>query len=177
MLAVSDVIRNRRYAELYARVLELGTPTVEEIAAGVDSSTTTVYEDIDHLLDVGLLARVTETQPHRYEARGVEMTVETGERARVSPAFLVALARADTNENIRLYLDRHGVAGLAAALEHARDYARGQTNARLVARELDVPVLEAETILQELREVVLDVEDIDSLDADALDTMVERQAE
>jgi hypothetical protein len=27
-----------------------------------------------------------------------------------------------------------------------------------VARELDVPVLEAETILQELREVVLDVE-------------------
>jgi hypothetical protein len=45
-------------------------------------------------------------------------------------------------------------------------------NARIVAREQDIPVLEAETILQELRDVLLDVDpgleaspDVDELDA------------
>lgn len=80
--------------------------------------------------------------------------------------------RRTTNENLRLYRDRHGVAGLATALEYARDYVRGRTNARVVARELDIPVLEAETVLQELREVLIDVEpeietepDFEALDA------------
>jgi len=56
MLAVSDVIRNDRLAQLYARVLELDSPTVEELAEGIESSTTTVYEDIKHLVEIGLLS-------------------------------------------------------------------------------------------------------------------------
>jgi len=63
MLAISDVIQNHRYAAIYARVRGFGTPTVEEIAAGLDSSKTTVYEDVNHLRKVGILERVTDTQP------------------------------------------------------------------------------------------------------------------
>jgi hypothetical protein len=159
MLAVSDVIRNRRYAAVYARILELGTPTVEEVAAGLDSSTTTVYEDVNHLSEVGIVERVTETQPHRYRARSVEMTVqEAGEMYQVSPTLLVALARTESDDDIGLYLDRNGTAGLATAVEYARDYVRGKTNARVMAREENIPVLEAETVLQALREIVLEVE-------------------
>lgn len=55
MLAVSDVITTERYARLYARVLALDTPTVEEIADGLESSTTTVYEDVNHLVENGFL--------------------------------------------------------------------------------------------------------------------------
>lgn len=181
MLAVSDIITNRRYAALYSRVLELGTPTVEEIADGVESSTTTVYEDVDHLTEAEILERVTDTQPHRYSARPIEVTVRANDETyRVTPTLVVALARAQSNENLRLYLDRHGVAGLATAVEYARTYVRGQTNARLMARELDIPVLEAETTLQELREIVLDVEpeietepDIEALDAAVDDSLQE----
>ena len=45
-------------------------------------------------------------------------------------------------------------------------------NARIMAREQDIPVLEAETILQELQEIILETEpdtatnlDIEELDA------------
>jgi len=173
MLAVSDVIKNRRYAAVYARILELGTATVEEIATGLDSSTTTVYEDVNHLAEAGIIERVTETQPHRYHARSVEMTVlEAEETYQVSPTLLVALARAESSDDLGLYLDRNGTAGLATAVEYARDYVRGRTNARVMAREEEIPVLEAETVLQALREIVLEVEpevetelDIDELDA------------
>lgn len=176
MLAVSDVITNRRYAVIFARVLERGTPTVEEIAEALDSSTTTVYEDVNHLCDVGILDRVTETQPHRYSARSIEMTVEeAGETFEISPTLLAALARADENENLGLYLDRHGTAGLATAVEYARDYVRGRTRPRVMAREEELPVLEAETVLQELREVVVAVEpDLEAdLDLDELDATVD----
>lgn len=181
MLAVSDVITNRRYPTLYARVLDLGTPTVEEIATGLESSTTTVYEDVDQLSEYGLLERVTETQPHRYSVRPVEVTVRAdGDECQISPTLIVALARARSNENLRLFLDRHGIASLATAVDYTRTYVRGQTNARHMARKLEIPVLEAETTLQELREIVLDVEpeletepDLESVDA-AVD---ERSAE
>jgi transposase len=160
MLAVSDLISHPRYRQIYARVLTLDTPTVEEVADGLDSSTTTVYEDVNHLVENGLLARVTETQPHRYSTREIDLTVRSEERDYdVTPALLVALARSERNETIELYLDRHGRAGLATALDYARKFARGRTTARIVAREEEIPVLEAETILQELRDLLLDVED------------------
>jgi predicted ArsR family transcriptional regulator len=173
MLAVSDVIRNDRLARLYSRVLEHDAPTVEELAEGIESSTTTVYEDINHLVEIGLLEHVTETQPHRYRATRVDMTIQaSGASFRITPTLLVALAENESNENINLYIDRHGVSGLAIATEYARAYTQSEMNARIMAREQDIPVLEAETILQELQEIILEAEpdistspDIEELDA------------
>jgi hypothetical protein len=49
--------------------------------------------------------------------------------------------------------------------------------ARIMAREQEIPVLEAETILQELQEILLDVEDEISteIDIEALDADVDEQ--
>jgi hypothetical protein len=99
------------------------------------------------------------------------------QRRRFIPALFVALARGETNENIQLFLDRHGVSGLVTALEYARDYVQGRANARLMAREQELPVLEAETILQELRDVLLHVDpELEaSLNVDELDAAVDER--
>ena len=175
MLAISNVIQNLRQAKIYAQVVERETPTVSEIAAAVDSSTTTVYEDVEQLVAVGLLERVTETQPHRFQPQSIEIAVQTDSEYLITPLLLVARARADSNENIRLYVDRHGISGLATAIEYARSYVQDETNARLMARDLDIPVLEAETILQELREVIQEVEpeSVAAIDLDELDAAVD----
>jgi len=178
MLAVSDVIQNERLARLYARVLELDTPTVEELASRSASSKTTVYEDVKHLVEIGVLDRVTDSQPHRYSVRRVDMTIQTGEETfQITPTLLVALAQRDSNDNIELYVERHGVSGLATAIEYARAYTKSEMTARIMAREQEIPVLEAETILQELQEILLDVEDEVSteLDIEALDADVDEQ--
>jgi len=178
MLAVSDVIRNNRLAKLYARVLELDSPTVEELSEGIESSTTTIYEDVKHLVEIDLLERVTETQPYRYRTSQVDMTIQAGgETFQITPTLLVALAERQSNENISLYIDRHGVSGLATAIEYGRAYTQSKMNARIMAREQEIPVLEAETILQELQEIVLEAEpDIStSLDIEELDAAVDEQ--
>jgi len=180
MLAISDVVTNQRYAQIYARMLTLDTPTIAELSEGLDSSTTTVYEDVHHLVESGILERVTDTQPHRYRARQIELNVGTNDGSyQITPALIVALARRETNENIQLFFDRHGVGGLATAFEYARDYVRGRMNARIMAREQDLPVLEAETIMQELRDVLLDVDpDLEEHpDIDELDTAVTERSE
>ncbi|WP_438267464.1 DUF7437 domain-containing protein [Haladaptatus halobius] len=69
-----------------------------------------------------------------------------------------ALARSTDNQNLELYHDRHGTAGLAIAIEYARAYVKGKMTSRIMARELDLSVFEAETILQELREVLPNTE-------------------
>lgn len=178
MLAVSDVIRNDRLAKLYARVLELDSPTVEELSEGIESSATTIYEDVKHLVEIDLLERVTETQPYRYRASQVDMTIQAGgETFQITPTLLVALAERQSNENISLYIDRHGVSGLATAIEYGRAYTQSKMNARIMAREQEIPVLEAETILQELQEIILEAEpDIStSLNIEELDTAVDEQ--
>lgn len=178
MLAVSDVIRNDRLAKLYARVLELDSPTVEELSEGIESSTTTIYEDVKHLVDIDLLERVTETQPYRYRASQVDMTIQAGgETFQITPTLLIALAERQSNENIGLYIDRNGVSGLATAIEYARAYTQSKMNARIMAREQDIPVLEAETILQELQEIILEAEPgiSTSLDIEELDSAVDEQ--
>lgn len=178
MLAVSDVIRNDRLAKLYARVLELDSPTVEELSEGIESSTTTIYEDVKHLVEIDLFERVTETQPYRYRASQVDMTIQAGgETFQITPTLLVALAERQSNENISLYIDRHGVSGLATAIEYGRAYTQSKMNARIMAREQEVPVLEAETILQELQEIILEAEpDIStSLNIEELDAAVDEQ--
>jgi len=50
-------------------------------------------------------------------------------------------------------------------------------NARIMAREQDIPVLEAETILQELQEIILETEpDTDTgLEIEALDAAVDER--
>lgn len=104
------------------------------------------------------------------------MTVRDGDETdEISPTLLVALARAEDDENLALYRDRHGTAGLATAVEYARDYVRGRITARVMAREEDLPVLEAETVLQELREIVLDVEPYlaEQVNLEALDAAVD----
>lgn len=96
----------------------------------------------------------------------------------LTPAVIVALGKSQTNDTLGLYVDRHGVSGLATALEYARAYRRGRMTARIMAREQDITVLEAETILQELRDILQRIEpDADTeIDLDGLDAAVDAES-
>lgn len=175
MLVVSDVLNDRRLAQLYTQILKRDNATVDEIAAGIDSSSTTIYEGVNKLVEAGLLDRVTKRQPHRYRASNVSVIVQAAEESyEITPTLIAAVAHSTGNQNLGGYLDRHGISGLATATEYARRYSNGKMTSRIMARELDISVLEAETILQELRDIILSVEpDLEEkMDLDELDSKV-----
>ena len=76
---------------------------------------------------------------------------------------------------LQLCLNRHGVNILATTLECARGYVQGRMTARMMRREQGLSVLDAGTIPQERRDVLLYAEsDLEaSLNVDGLDAAID----
>lgn len=66
----------------------------------------------------------------------------------VTPILTNAIAHHTDNGDIDIFIDRHGLDGLATAIEYAHEYVDGMVNHRIMAREQDISPLEAEIILQ-----------------------------
>ena len=137
---------------LTTRIIASDTPTV---AARYGLSRRRV--EVPYQPDQRSGAKTSVRRP--YDARGEasersDVTVD-GDRRTITAELVDGVARSETNEDIDVYLERHGIDGLATALEYAREYVDGTVNARIAARELDCSVLEAEIILQALEPVVL----------------------
>ena len=65
-----------------------------------------------------------------------------------------AVARRTDDADIDVYIDRHGLDGLATALAYAHERVEGTVTHQIMAEELDISPLEAEIILQALEPVV-----------------------
>jgi hypothetical protein len=62
--------------------------------------------------------------------------------------LVAAIARRDEEDDVDIYVERHGLDGLAEALKYAAEYVDGTVNHRIMARELDLSPLEPEIPLQ-----------------------------
>lgn len=164
MLSIADVLNNPDMARVYAYVAKTAEEetseegvTVEEITNELDIPQATAYDYVGRLADASLVSKQGEARPYGYTAEEVNLKLtKDGNEYTVSPELIDAVSRRGENRNIDAYIDRHGVGGVATALEYAERYVDGEMNHRLMARELDVSPIEAETILQELRKIILE---------------------
>jgi len=155
-LSIADLLEQPQLARIYAYLYREGEATVSELIDALNLSQGTAYTYVNQLTDTGVLTPTTDTQPQRYAAIEIELTLTIdGDREyTISPALIAAVARRATDDTIDSYIDRHGIHGLATALTHTIARERGETTHRLVADDLDMSELEAEVILQALRPIV-----------------------
>jgi DNA-binding MarR family transcriptional regulator len=155
-LSIADLLEQPQLARIYTYLSREGDATVRELVDALDLSQGTAYTYVDQLTDAGVLTTTSDTQPQRYAAVEIELTltVEDGREYTISPALIAAVARRTTNDTIDSYIDRHGIHGLATALTYTVAREQGETTHRLVADDLDLSPLEAEVILQALHPVV-----------------------
>ena|GEM_PF-2416941 len=133
---------------------ETASSTVAGTTAALDLPERTVYDDLETLRESGSVSG-DDSRPERYAAEPIDLAVDAGgERRRVDATLVAAVARSETDDDLATFRDHHGIDGLAVALDHAREYVAGETNHRLVAREVDVSPLEASIVLQALRPLV-----------------------
>lgn len=152
---VLDLLETPTLAHIYAYTLRRGPTTVPELVDALDVPQGTAYEYVGRLERAGLVSKVRDERPHEYEAEPISLTLSADDETRtITPELVDAVARRTDDEDIDLYVDRHGIDGLATALEYARQRVEGTVTHRTMARELDVPPVEAEIILQALEPVV-----------------------
>lgn len=131
--------------------------SVIQVVEQLDVPQGTAYDYVERLETAGLVETVNDRRPFQYDADPIELTLSTdGERRTITPALVAAVARRETDEDVDVFVERHGLDGLAAALENADEYVAGTVDHRIAARELDLSPIEAEVILQALEPIVRD---------------------
>jgi len=151
---VVDLLDTPPLARIYAHVLQHGPVTVGDLVEVLDVPQGTAYDYVQKLEAVGLIEKTSDQRPHDYDAEPLSLTLSTdGETRTITPALVAAVARRDRDQDIDVFVDRHGLDGLAAALDYAFEYVEGSVNHRIAARELDLSPIEAEVILQALEPV------------------------
>lgn len=157
---VADLLETPALARLYAHVVKHGPVTVSEIIEDLDIPQGTAYDYVQTLETAALVGKTREQRPYEYDAEPVALTLSTdGESQTITPALIAAVARRDQDNDIDVYIQRHGIDGLAVALEYAEEYVDGTVNHRIAARELDLSPLEAEIILQALEPIATEYAD------------------
>ena len=131
--------------------------SVIQVVEQLDVPQGTAYDYVERLETAGLVETVNDRRPFQYDADPIELTLSTdGELGTITPALVAAVARRETDEDVDVFVERHGLDGLAAALENADEYVAGTVDHRIAARELDLSPIEAEVILQALEPIVRD---------------------
>ena len=157
---VVDLLKTPALARLYAHILQHGPVTVSGMVEELDIPQGTAYDYVQNLETTGLVEKTHEQRPYEYDAESIALTLSTdGETQTITPALIATVARRDKDEDIDIYIERHGLDGLAVALEYAYEYVEGTVNHRIAARELDLSPLEAEIILQSLEPVATEYAD------------------
>jgi hypothetical protein len=159
--SLADLIETDHLARIYSALLlaDDGEITPQDVLDHVAVPRATVYDDLTWLVEEGLATRSENGRPHRYRATPGELTLSpwmsTSPRERTYfLALVVALAHREDNQNIGTFIDRNGIETLADALEYTLIRLDGRTTMRSMARSLDLPVAEAETIFQEFVSVL-----------------------
>lgn len=161
-LSVAELLENAQHAQLYAYLAKQDEATVQQLMDDLDIPQGTAYSYVNRLVEAGLLEVTRDEQPRTYAARPIDLTVQSPGKDReytISPALIDAVGRRTTDDDIDTYIDRHGVAGLATALDYTKARERGEVTHRMMAEDLDISPLAAEIILQALRQTVREYED------------------
>jgi predicted ArsR family transcriptional regulator len=150
-----ELLRNARKAWIYTYIRLQPETTVQDIVETLDLPQRTVYEYIDDLETAGFIEQTNDGRPAEYTAHEIDLRlVEDDTERRITPELIEAIARRTRDDDIDTYIDRHGLDGLAVALEYAHEYVKGSVTHQIMAREQNISPIEAGVILDALRPVV-----------------------
>ena len=158
LVTYAELLRTPELARLYTTILQHGPMTVEEVKTETGLAHSTAYKYVGELEGMGTLERDEATTPATVTVEPVRLAIETDEgHVLVTPTFVAAIgARTDTEE-IDLFVDRHGIGKLGAALHYTFRVRAGELTQRMVATRLDVHPVEAMTIIDTLQTVIDEV--------------------
>jgi len=152
-----ELLGNARKAWIYTYIRHHPETTIQEIVETLDLPERTVYEYVDDLETTGFVEQANDGRPAEYTAQEIDLQLVAGDtERRITPELVEAIARRMRDDDIETYIDRHGLDGLAVALDYAREYVDGSVTHQIMAREQELSSLEAGVILDALAPVIED---------------------
>lgn len=161
--AIQELLATPELARFYTDLLINSPTTVTAARDRQGLSKSTAYKYANILEELGLAAELDEydngsnlwrTDP----VTGVwnsETSVELG------PTVIAVYGATTVDDDLELFVDRHGKAALAPAITETIEYLNGNTTRRGVAAALDVPAVEGIAVSQAIERIIGVVRDAD----------------
>jgi hypothetical protein len=161
---IQELLGTPELARFYTDIL-INTPTTITAARERQNfSKSTAYKYANMLEELGVAEQLDEYQDGSalWRADPVsgnwtdEITLEFG------PAIIAVYGATSVDDDLELYVDRHGKAALAPAVMGTITYLQGEITRRGVADDLNIPAVEAIAVTQAIERVLAVVKNFDS---------------
>lgn len=162
LLTYAELLTSPRLARLYSYVLRHGPVPIERIKADLDLPHSTTYKYVGQLEELGVLTRHEDETPTTVEVDPIRLTLDTDHGAiDATPVLVDAIGRQLDTDDLRVFVERQGVAKLAAALHYTLRVMAGELTQRTAAEKLGVHPVEGMTVIRALQDVVEDAAESD----------------
>ena len=163
--AVQELLATPELACFYTDLLVNSPTTITAARDRQGFSKSTAYKYANTLAELGV---ATELDTHedgsalwRADPVSGNWTDET--TINLSPVIIAVYGATSANNDLELFIDRHGKAALAPAVTATIDYLQGGTTRRGVADILDIPAVEAIAVTQAIEQIIAVVKDADPM--------------
>jgi hypothetical protein len=155
LLTYTELLNTPSLARLYIFILRTGTVDIDTIKDDLEMPHSTTYKYIGQLEEMGILTRHDDESPSTVSVEPIHLELDTshGEIA-ATPVLVDAISRQIDTEDIRIFLNRQGIAKIAAALYYTQRIMNGELTQRTAANKLGVHPVEGITVITALRDVV-----------------------
>ncbi|QAU12193.1 hypothetical protein EKH57_05330 [Halorubrum sp. BOL3-1] len=160
---IQELLGTPELARFYTDIMINALTTITAARERQNFSKSTAYKYANMLEELGVAEELDEYQDGSalWRADPVsgdwtdEITLEFG------PAIIAVYGATSVDDDLELYVDRHGKAALAPALMGTITYLQGETTRRGVADDLNIPAVEAIAVTQAIERILAVVRNFD----------------
>lgn len=177
-----ELLGTPELARFYTDLLINSPTTVTSARDRQGFSKSTAYKYANTLAELGVAAELDAYEDGsalwRADPVSGNWTDETS--LDIGPVIVAVYGATSVDDDLELFVDRHGKAALAPAVTATIDYMTGKTTRRGVADDLSVPAVEAIAVTQAIERIIAVVKEYDptlddvTLDVDVHDRAIEQ---
>jgi len=157
LLTYAELLTTPQLARLYIYILQHGPVTIDKIKDELEMAHSTTYKYIGQLEEMKIVSRDEDETPTTVIATPLKLEIDGAHgEFLATPAVIDAIGRQLENDDIRVFVDRQGVAKLAAAVHYTRRIIDGELSQRTAANKLNVHPVEGMTVFAALQDVLED---------------------
>lgn len=155
LLTYAELLNTPQLARLYIYVLENRPVPIESIKDDLELPHSTTYKYVGDLEEMGILTRHEDETPTTISVKPIRLTLDSDHGDVIAtPVLIAAVARQLHNEDIRVFIERQGIAKLAAALHYTLRVMDSELTQRTAATKLDVHPVEGMTVITALEDII-----------------------
>lgn len=178
---VQELLRSPELARIYTDLLINAPTTIPAVRDRQDVSKSTAYKYANTLAELEI---AQELDTHRdgsslWRAESVSGVWTDDTAVELGPVIIAVFGATSVDDDLALFIERHGKAALAPAVTATIEYLTGETTRRGIADILGVPAVEAIAVSQVIERIIAVVKDHDptlaelTFDVDVHDRAIE----